>query len=74
MSFDDYMFVRPGFLRGVARAIDIGGALGRESFVVSPTPREADRRALASDFRIVNRDLNRALSAIEATASKDAAK
>lgn len=62
MSFDDYIFVRPSFLRGVARAIDVGGALSRDSFVISGSPAEADRRALESDWRVVNRDVNKAFA------------
>lgn len=54
---DDYMFIRPSFARGVARVMDIGGALGRDAFVTARSVREADERALRSDFRAVNRDL-----------------
>lgn len=60
--FDDYIFVQPSFLRGVARAVDIGGSLGRAAFVTSPSPRAADARAIASDWRITNRDLNEAMA------------
>lgn len=66
MSFDDYIFVRPGFLRGVGKAIDLGGVLSRESVLISSTPEEADARALASDFRVVKRDLNAAFKTIAA--------
>lgn len=62
MSFDDYIFVKPTFLRGVARAVDIGGLLTKDAFVMSATPAEADRRALESDWRVVNRDINKAMS------------
>lgn len=65
MSFDDYIFVTPGFLRGAARALDVGGALGRNSFLLSDSTAEADERALRSDWRVVNRDLNQALAAVE---------
>ena len=62
MSFDDYIFVKPTFLRGLARAVDIGGALTKEAFVMSESPAEADERAVQSDWRAVNRDLNRAMA------------
>ena len=62
MSFDDYIFVKPTFLRGVARAVDIGGYLSTDAFVMSDTPAEADRRALQSDWRLVNRELNKAMA------------
>lgn len=72
MSFDDYFFVQPSFLRGVARAVDIGGTLSREAVVLSRTPAEADKRALASDWRLSNRDLNQAFADLESEV--DAAK
>jgi hypothetical protein len=70
MSFDDYIFTRPSFLGGVARAIDISGELGREAVKLSRTPAEADMRALASDFRVTNRDLHKALETLTADAAK----
>ena len=72
MSFDDYIFVKPTFLRGVARAVDIGGYLTNDAFVMSATPAEADRRAIQSDWRAVNRDLNKAMAS-EADGAKQEA-
>ncbi len=72
MSFDDYIFVKPTFLRGVARAVDIGGILSNDAFVLSETPAEADRRALNSDWRAVNRDLNKAMASNAAGAKQEA--
>lgn len=66
MSFDDYIFVQPGFVRGVGKAIDIGGVLSRESVLISSTPEEADARALASDFRAVKRTIAAAFASIAA--------
>jgi hypothetical protein len=63
--FDDYIFVRPGFRRGAARALDLRGSLGRDAFVISPSTRDADARAVESDFRVVNRDMQAALEALE---------
>jgi hypothetical protein len=65
MSFDDYIFATPGFLRGAARVLDFGGNLGKDSFLVSESPAEADRRAIASDWRVTGRDLNQALEAVD---------
>lgn len=65
MSFDDYIFVTPGFLRGAARALDIGGILGQDAFVLSRSGSEADQRAIASDFRVMARDLNGALETVQ---------
>lgn len=64
MSFDDYIFVTPSFFRGAARVADLAGVLGGESFLVSQTPAEADARALASDWRVMGRDLHLALSTL----------
>lgn len=73
MSFDDYMFVAPGFLRGAARALDIGGNLGRDAFIISPTPGEADRRALRSDWRVTGRDIAGAFKQVEAEVDQQSA-
>lgn len=70
MSFDDYIFIHPSFFGGVARAIDATGALGKQAFLISPTPAAADARALASDFRRTNRDLHEALANLKENASK----
>lgn len=73
MSFDDYIFVRPSFLRGAARAIDIAGVLAKDSVIISATPAEADARAIASDWRVVGRDLNESLSVVAESAEESAA-
>lgn len=64
MSFDDYFFTRPSFIGGVGRAIDLGGVLGREAVLVSTTHKEADEVAIASDFRVVARDLKAAMDVV----------
>jgi hypothetical protein len=70
MSFDDYFFTRPGFLNGVGRAIDLGGVLGREAIKTDGTPAEADCKAIASDFKIVGKDMAAAMNAIAPDAAK----
>lgn len=70
MSFDDYFFTQPSFLGGVGRAIDLGGVLSREAVKLDKSPREADAKALASDFRIVGNDLRAAMNAIAPDAKK----
>ncbi len=70
MSFDDYFFTRPSFIGGVARVIDLGGTLGQEAVLQSRTPREADEKALASDFRAVARDLKAAMEAVAPDVAK----
>lgn len=57
MSFDDYFFVRPSFLRGAARTLDLAASLQQGSYLISDTPVEADTRAILSDFGMVDRDL-----------------
>lgn len=58
---EDYIFVRQSFVRGVARAVDIGGVLSRSAYALSDTPEEADARALESDWERVGKDLGDAL-------------
>ncbi len=72
MSFDDYIFVRPGFLRGMGKAIDIGGTLSREGVLTSATPGEADARALYGDFRAVGRAIGDAFTSLSGNAEKAA--
>ena len=63
-QFDDYNFVIPSFLRGVGQVLDLGGSLGGQSFQRQLTSEEADREALASDWRVVGRDLSEALASV----------
>jgi hypothetical protein len=62
--FDDYIFVTPSFMRGAARTLDLGATLRQDSYLLSGTPEEADARALASDWRAVERDLEAAQNTI----------
>lgn len=66
-KFDEYIFITPSFLRGAGHALDLSGCLWRESYMWSSTSEEADRRALASDWRVVGRDLNRAMAEVAST-------
>lgn len=63
--FDDYIITKPTFLRGAARALDLGGALCQDAFVLSNSPADADARAMESDWRVTNRDLNQARETME---------
>lgn len=67
--YEDYIFAKPSFLRGVGRVVDLGGSLTRDAFILSNSPAEADQRALASDTRVVARDMNESLAAVEADVS-----
>jgi len=53
----DFFFVMPSFMRGAARAIDLGGTLSQGSYLLSDTPAEADQRALAGVWDAVDGDL-----------------
>lgn len=63
MSFDNYFFTAPTFMRGFARAIDIAGVLSRRAIVESETPEEADASAIRSDWVAVGVDLRVAMDA-----------
>jgi hypothetical protein len=54
------LFPTPGFLTGVGRLVDFGGALNHRN--MSVTGREADARALRSDWEVVGRDIDTAMS------------
>jgi len=50
-----FLFAPPGFLGGMAVALDLAGTL--VEYNVSNTPREADVRAIASDWAITGKDI-----------------
>lgn len=56
----DFLFVRPSFVRGVARLMDIGGTLDRTAYNFSESPAEADTMALLSDWQVLADDVARA--------------
>jgi hypothetical protein len=64
MSFEQYFFTKPSFMRGFARAIDLPGVLSREAVTLSPSPAEADRRAIRSDWQSVGAALREAADAL----------
>jgi hypothetical protein len=52
-----WFFVMPSASRGAARVLDLMGTLRQDSYLISPTPAEADGRAIASDWSMVGHDL-----------------
>lgn len=54
-----FLFARPSFPEGVARALDLGGTL--QEYNSSPSPEQADALALGADWRVVGADLLRAM-------------
>lgn len=51
----DFLFAKPNFVSGVAAVLDFGGTL--VNYNVSQNEREADLRALASDWAMVGEDV-----------------
>lgn len=54
-----FLFADPGFVQGMASALDLGGTL--VVYNVSENGLEADARAIASDWAIVGKDIERAI-------------
>lgn len=54
----DFLFARPSFLSGFARAIDLGSTL--TEFNHSVTPEQADAIAMRADWEAVGQDLREA--------------
>ncbi|EKU72125.1 hypothetical protein [Selenomonas sp. F0473] len=54
------LFSEIGFLKGMASVFDMGSTLN--TYNESSTPEEADRNALAHDWRVVGNDLRNAMS------------
>jgi hypothetical protein len=60
----DYLFAKPSFLEGMARALDLGGTLS--VYNESPTPDLADALAIRLDWQSVKADMVQALSSFAA--------
>ena len=57
-------FARPSFVEGVARLVDVGGALN--TYNSSRTGEEADARAMDRDWRALAHDLREAVRKLQA--------
>jgi hypothetical protein len=55
----DFLFARPSFGSGVARALDLFGTF--DAYNSSASEAEADRIAIASDWLVVGSDLQEAI-------------
>jgi len=62
----DFLFIRPSFLNGMARVVDIFAEL--DDYNVSATPEEADARALKSDWQALMRDIEAAMQKLDLAA------
>lgn len=60
----DFLFARPSFGSGFARALDLCGNF--DAYNSSATEEEADERAIASDWLVVGKDLREALERAKA--------
>jgi hypothetical protein len=61
---DDLQGGRPSFWKGFARGLDLFGALGHKNHIAPMTAAEAaqaDRDAIARDWKVVGEDLQRAM-------------
>ena len=55
----DFLVASPSFISGVGRLLDWYGVY--DFYNVSPTPREADAKAMFADWRIVGQDIRDAM-------------
>ncbi len=55
-----FLFGSFGFLEGMGRVVDLGSTM--VEYNQSPSPEEADNRALASDWQAVGDDLKNAMN------------
>jgi hypothetical protein len=63
-----FLYSTPGFLSGMASVLDIFGNLGRYNY--SRTGKEADFRALYSDYRMIGQDIEGAMESLEMRRAK----
>ena len=62
------IYARSSFLEGIARIFDFGGTLNTYYLVSSDEdPREADARAIASDWEAVGKDIADAIEKYDAS-------
>lgn len=61
----DFLFARPSFWEGLGRLIDFGGTLTEFNSALSGP--QADRYAIAQDWRAVGDDLRNAMGVYEVT-------
>ncbi len=66
MGGSDFLFVRPSFLNGMARVVDVFAEL--DDYNVSETPEEADARAISSDWQALSKDIEAAMKKINLAA------
>lgn len=62
-EFTTFLFARPSFWEGVARALDLGGTLTQYNRAIDG--RQADYLAMKSDWMAVGNDLRTAMGAFE---------
>ncbi|MCL2659596.1 MAG: hypothetical protein FWD64_03640 [Acidobacteriaceae bacterium] len=55
----DFLFAQPSFASGAARVLDLWGAF--DEYNQSKTSREADTKAIASDWIVVGQDIRDAI-------------
>jgi len=63
MGNTDYLFTMPSFLSGMGSVLNLGGI--HTNYNQNLTPQEADRKALASDFKAVGEDFKTAMRVYE---------
>ena len=63
-DYTDLLYARPSFLEGVARVMDLAGALN--TYNIAPTPEQADAWALWSDWAAVGQDFRMAAAHLAA--------
>jgi hypothetical protein len=66
----DYLFAQPSFLSGAARVLDVFGVFDFYNF--SPTPEQAEARAMYVDWAMVGQDLQKAMAEWDAACPADA--
>lgn len=62
-----FLYADPSFLSGLAAVLDLSGSL--VMYNTSRTGREADQRALASDWAVVGKDIGAAIETFEEEAA-----
>lgn len=63
MNKTDFLFARPSFFRGIGKNLNLGST--GKVYNSSKSARDADMRALASDWKVTGADMRGALDGYE---------
>jgi hypothetical protein len=68
-EYSQFLFARPSFIKGMGQVLDIGSTMN--AYNRSRTPEEADRIALAADWKAIGCDIAAAIAQVRDEQEKE---